>query len=269
MSLKLQNKNKKQKVARGVGVPKAIEVEFQRALIKYNNELKKAIRAEIYPLLRNSQLDYQADGIGMFLNEAIEKISERFNFNNIAYLIAEGTIAKLLKTNAKKIQNTLKTAVGVDVETILQNENLTDFVEAQTIKNAQLIKSVPTEAIEDIRQIVLNGLTNGTRVEEIEKQIGGLNKSSVFNKMGNRIKTIARTETAKINSQIAIKRYENLGIKKAIWDASGDSRVRPCHQARDGKVYDLSKGLYSSCDSKTLFPGQDYNCRCVSRPIIE
>ena len=104
---------------------------------------------------------------------------------------------------------------------------------------------------------------------KVLKQISGNNPSSVFNKMNNRINTIARTEVAKLNSQITNKRLSNLGIVRAVWDATLDNRARDCHRARDGKEYDISVGLYSSCDGKTLQPAEEINCRCVARPIVD
>jgi len=75
---------------------------------------------------------------------------------------------------------------------------------------------------------------------------------------------IARTQISTFNSLTSKARAQNLGITTAIWKASSDERVRPCHQARDGKEYLLSEGLYSSCDGKTLQAGTDYNCRCTA-----
>ena len=65
------------------------------------------------------------------------------------------------------------------------------------------------------------------------------------------------------------KAEKKLGIKKAVWRTSADERVRASHEARDGKEFELSEGLYSSVDGKTLLPGTDYNCRCSYRMILE
>ena len=56
---------------------------------------------------------------------------------------------------------------------------------------------------------------------------------------------------------------------KAIWKTAKDERVRPCHNAREGKEFNIKDGLYSSCDGNTIKPGEEINCRCVARYIVD
>jgi uncharacterized protein with gpF-like domain len=64
-------------------------------------------------------------------------------------------------------------------------------------------------------------------------------------------------------------RAQKLGITRAKWIVSNDERLRPSHKDRENKEFDLSEGLYSSLDGKTLLPGTDYQCRCSYRMILE
>lgn len=267
--MKTKNVKKDKVKVNPTNIPLNIEREYKANIRAYNQKFKEIIRSELFPLIERYTNAITTDGIGEDINAAIEAIKKKFDFVSIAIAISSQMVERVNKVNIQKTTTNLNNAIGVDVENIIKSENLTEFIELQTIQNAELIKSVPQQSIEDIRRIVLNGLSQGLRAEEIQKQISGNNSSSVFNKMNNRIATIARTETAKINSQITNKRLENLGIKKAIWDATGDSRTRECHLARDGKEYNIAEGLYSSCDGKTIQPGQEINCRCVARPIVE
>lgn len=270
--IKTKNKNKKQVVVKPVKIPRNVERQFQAQIKSYSNQFKKMVRTEIFPLIETfaTQTKLTNDGIGEDINTAIENLKSKFDFVGIASTIASTMVNRVASINAKKTASSVNNAIGVDVDNIIASENLSEFVEMQVIKNSELIKSVPQQAIEDIRRIVLNGLSEGLRAEEIQKQISGTSVNSTFNKINNRIATIARTETAKINSQITNRRLLNLGITKAVWDATGDSRTRECHMARDGKEFDISKGLYSSCDGKTILPGSsEINCRCVARPIVE
>jgi SPP1 gp7 family putative phage head morphogenesis protein len=269
--LKTKNVKKSKVPVKPVQIPLNTEREFQAQIRSYNEAFKKAVRTFLFPIIENaSKLTRDTnDSIGEDVNNAIETLKKEFDFIAIAQNIASKMVNRVTMTNQKKTNNTVKNAIGVDLTNIIASENLTEFVEAQTIQNAELIKSVPQDAINDIRRIVLNGLTEGLRAEEITKQISGTSVNSTFNKMNNRIKTIARTEVAKLNSQITNRRLTNLGIKRAIWDATNDSRTRACHAARDGKEYDIAKGLYSSCDGLTIQPGQEINCRCVAVPIVE
>jgi len=271
--LKTKNLKRKQVEVKPVHPPLMIEREYHNEIRAFNVEFKKAIRNVIFPMIESySKITKDSltnDGIGADIEKAIALLLTTFNFNSQAERIASNMVTRVSSVNGKKTTQRINNAIGVDVGNIIKGENLSEFVEMQSIKNSQLIKSVPADAVKDIRRIVLNGLSEGLRAEEIAKQISGNNPSSVFNKMNNRINTIARTEVAKLNSQITNKRLSNLGIIRAVWDATLDNRARVCHRARDGKEFDIAVGLYSSCDGKTLQPAEEINCRCVARPIVE
>lgn len=52
--------------------------------------------------------------------------------------------------------------------------------------------------------------------------------------------------------------YYEPGKQYYVWITQGDSRVRPEHRARHGKIYDM--------DERPL-PGEAYNCRCVAQEL--
>lgn len=259
---------KKNKILKPVRPLAGAEVSYYKQLRSYTSAFKKAVREEILPIVERYS-SFTGDGIADDLNQAMQRVRDRFDSLGFASQIASRMISSVSSKNRERTLQAFKLSAGIDLTTLLQTEQLSTFTELQIAKNSELIKSVSGEAINDIQRIIFNSLAEGVRYEEIARQIAGNNKSSVFNKMGNRIKTIARTETAKINAQLSEKRYELAGVTKAIWDASADSRTRPCHQARDGKEFELAKGLYSSCDGKTIKPAEEINCRCVARPILE
>lgn len=272
-TLKTKNTKKKSVEVKPTNIPLFIEREFKNSIMLFSNSFKAQITLVLFPLLKTIGLakdsKITSDGIGDILNTHLEMLKSNFNYSLEADRIAADMVNKVSAINKKSITNKIDNAIGVDINAIIANENLEDFIELKTLENAQLIKSVPNNAIEDIRRIVINGYSNGIRAEEIERQIRGRSPNSVFNKVNNRISTIARTEVAKLNSQITNKRLLNIGVTKARWDATMDSATRESHKDRDGKIFDIEKGLYSSKDGKWLHTGQDYNCRCVSRPIIE
>jgi SPP1 gp7 family putative phage head morphogenesis protein len=55
-------------------------------------------------------------------------------------------------------------------------------------------------------------------------------------------------------------RYKEAGVRYATWTSQGDSRVRPTHRARHGRVYKISEGLEGSS------PGSEPMCRCYPVP---
>lgn len=269
--MKKKNIKKNKVIVKPIQIPRNIEREFHAQIRAYNTQFKETVRRVLFPLIKQMTTLTRdtVDGIGEDINRAIESVKNEFNFITVAEGISTKMVKRSMRVNELKTKKTIENAIGVDLGSIIEAENLTEFVELQTIQNAELIKKVPQDTLEDIRRIVLNGLSEGKRHEEITRLISGNAKGTAFAKMNNRIKVIARTEVAKLNSQITNKRLTNLGIKKAIWDASNDSRTRECHRRRNGKEYEISKGLFNSCDGKTIQPGQEVNCRCVARPIVE
>ena len=246
-----------------------MEIEYYKSLKAYVNEIKKYTREELLPALKKLQSRYIADSYADDLKRIFENMQVRFA-STAPLFMASSIVKKVEKINAERTARTLNASLGIDVSGLLQTEGIQAFTEAQIAKNAQLIKSIPQEFQKQIETIVYNGVTSGQNYTQIAKQIAGRKDiSSVFGKLDNRVKLIARNERSTINAQITKKRQEELGIKRAVWRTSDDERVRPCHAIRNGKEYDISKGLYSSCDGKTLFPGEEINCRCIAIPKIE
>ena len=48
-----------------------------------------------------------------------------------------------------------------------------------------------------------------------------------------------------------------------VWRTQGDNRVRPSHQANDGKIFSWAE------PPPTGHPGEDYGCRCWAEPYVE
>jgi uncharacterized protein with gpF-like domain len=87
----------------------------------------------------------------------------------------------------------------------------------------------------------------------------------------NRAALIARDQNNKAKAVLESSRRQQLGLRKAIWQhSSAGKEPRPVHQAwgREGKMFDLDKGLYDTDEGQWVLPGTLINCRCSSRAII-
>lgn len=78
-----------------------------------------------------------------------------------------------------------------------------------------------------------------------------------------RAKLIARDQAGKYFGTLTRIRHEAVGVTKYMWMTAGDSRVRPEHEERDGRIYS-----YSDPPSDGN-PGEPIGCRCVAGPIFE
>jgi hypothetical protein len=143
-------------------------------------------------------------------------------------------------------------------------------------KNVALIKSIPTQALEQIQQKMIDAHGEGLRVESLSADI-----QDVFGASKAKGNLIARDQTLKLNSQIIQERQQSAGITGYIWTTSHDERVRgnptglypksqSNHYVLDGTAQHWA--LAPVTNQKTgarNHPGQDFQCRCIAIPDVE
>lgn len=219
--------------------------------------------------LANSRL---ADSIGTELNGILRRLKYQYTglaVESFAQNTATMVVSKTETANKKRFDRVFAFTEGVNISEIVAQEGLADFIELSVSKNVNLITSLSEEYFKQIETIANNGVINGTRYSEIEKQITA-KVGSANSKLAGRIKTIARNEVSTMNSQLTLRRSENIGIKKGVYMTAEDDMVRECHEELDGQEYVLSKGAWSKKCGKFIQPGiTDINCRCTYRPVIK
>jgi SPP1 gp7 family putative phage head morphogenesis protein len=251
-------------------VPKIEAVQYFRELNKLTKAMRLDIREQLLPLLKSFNSQYATDGYVDSITNTIATLS--LKYSNLTALLAKSASTKMVTgiatKNKKGFDRSLEKVVGVDLSSILVDEGLTDFLDAQVNKNVSLIKSIPEKYFTDIETVVMNGVANGQRWEQIAREIGGVKDiSSINGKLQNRIKLIARNETSNINASINKRRQEQLGIESFKWVTSGDERTRESHAKLNGKVFDWDN--LPTVDGVKTSPGQPINCRCIAVPVIQ
>lgn len=250
---------------------RAMELAYTVELNKIGSLMLAEIRKELLPYLKNNEQTYRSDSLGDDIGKIFNGFSAKFTGSlsgSLAESIANKFVAKVDLWNKKKFNKSIERASGVDLGNIVATEGLSDFLSLSSQKNASLIKSLPEKFFSDIEVIVNNGLVNGTKYNEIAKQI--MSKTGASGKLASRIKTIARNETQTLNAQLTVRRSKSLGIKRGVYITAGDVSVRACHKELNGVEFDLNKGAWSKICQKYIIPGvTDINCRCSYSPIIE
>jgi len=183
-------------------------------------------------------------------NKRIEAMSNKFT-------------SKVNARNQKELYNRIEDKIGISSAELAATEGLTFQINAYKLETSQWVKKMRDETMEQWTANTLRQMAEGDSLETIMSQFDGM-----VEKRRGHAKMVARTQISTFNSLTSKARSQNLGITTAVWVTARDERTRPCHKARDGKEYELSEGLYSSCDGKTLMPGIDYNCRCIARMKI-
>lgn len=137
-----------------------------------------------------------------------------------------------------------------------------------------LCKSAETDAKKDIAQIVQQAKNEGWNKNRLENAV----KSQLPGKYKHRAELIARTETAKLNSQVNLETYKNLGIGYYTWMTTIDGRERQSHAEMNGLICSVDDPdvyfeenpedpMHPIRKERTgsmvhMHPGTDFQCRC-------
>jgi uncharacterized protein with gpF-like domain len=165
---------------------------------------------------------------------------------------------------------------------MLKREGVENIMTSALQENVTLVTSLPDEYLKRIESIVYQGMQSGRYPTAIAKDLQEATGIS-----WRRAKTIARDQTAKINSAIDSERSQNLGIEYYRWSTSSDLRVsgNPSGKYPKAKVkcYMIAKddigfgqGVYTYkhgaeyAGESNLHPGTAHiGCRCRRIPLIE
>lgn len=252
-------KEKKRRI-RPVKSPKSPEVKYRKQLQLLTAKLRTDVNNNIIPLLRQLEPEYVNDAYARTLEDAFNRLKQNYSdINENARIISNSFVDGSNQTNKRRFYSAMNNAIGVDLQSVIANENLDDILVATTRENVALIRSIPEEYFKKIETIVFTNTTQGSTAGSMIKQIMQTGKVTT-----NRAKLIARDQTSKLNSALTQQRSQNLGIEEYIWRTAGDERVRESHRRKNGKVF-----RWDDPPKDTGHPGQDIQCRCVAEPIIK
>lgn len=270
MSIKVQELKKIRKRIRlgKISYPKKIEAEYYQELKQIAEAMKRVVNDRLLPILQSKESEYTQDGVIDDLMLIFEAIRNAGSIKS-AIQISSEMVRKTDNLNRERVIQQLNQRLGVDIPLMFAREGIEPIVKANIAKNATLIKSIPEEFVKNIESIIYSGVSTGSTYKSIENQIKGVDGiTTVFGKLDNRVKLIARNEVSSINGQINKTRMQNIGITKFEWVTAGDERVRDSHAQLDGQVFDWNNPPTNERGEK-IIPGSDFNCRCQSIAVIE
>jgi SPP1 gp7 family putative phage head morphogenesis protein len=183
-------------------------------------------------------------------------------FDKMAQGIADDFATRNKRATEAAMQASLKKA-GFTVPFKPSKSSLEAY-KAVAAENVGLIKSIAQKYHTDVQTQVWESVKRGgdlkTVSEKLEKSYGVTRRRAAL---------IARDQNAKAKATIEAVRHQELGIKQGIWmHSKAGKEPRPTHVAMNGKLYDLSKGMWDSDEKEYVHPGQLINCRCTMRPYI-
>lgn len=264
--------------------PNSAEREFRRVTNGYmkllNQTLKEHLPAMMAAYKRERRGDTRYDDaqdLDAEIRQELMKVAQELEQKLAAYGLYEMVekIARLTKTTSlREWKRVVKETLGID---LMDDYYKGDFYE-QALRmwvdsNVEKIKTIPTESLGSMRQIILDGYKQGRTIRDISKDI-----QEEYNVSKHRAQMFARDQVATLNAQITKMQQQDAGCKRYRWSTSHDACVRDCHRALDGKIFnwnDPPEMWYETKKSGRVYtgrrcnPGEDYACRCVAIPEFD
>lgn len=255
----------------------AIGIEYHAKLRRIALEVRRDINAALLPIIKQYAPEYvgeytsdsapvvMLDGWVDALGGAMRSLLNRWT-SPVVQQQAERIAADFVQSSLKKSERDLKKSAGIDA--FSSNPKMQEYLKASSVANAELIKSIPTKYLDDVSTAVMENMRGGMRPSYIEKDL--VQRYGITER---RAKFIARDQTSKIQGDLAEKQQRAAGFEYFKWMDAEDSRVRHRHRVIANKVTEYGKGVYRWDDlplsdkGEPIKPGQDYNCRCSSRPL--
>lgn len=261
-------------------IPASAEREYLRMVDSYMKILKDELEREL-PWLRDVYREKREadirekrrnDGI---IDDLLLTVAQIFNVirnHIIAKTTGYGLRRKLevfanlnRKLTIKEWKKAVRSTLGIDIrEDYYMGDFYAEYLEKWVNENVGLIKTIPEETLDRMQEIVYDGFTHGKTTTQMVKEI-----QRAYGVSRRRAELIARDQTAKLNSQIQQAQQMDAGITEYIWYTCMDARVRDRHRELHGKKFRWDDPpVVDEKSGRRCHPGQDYQCRCIARPVF-
>jgi uncharacterized protein with gpF-like domain len=287
----LESRKRKPKAPKPVMPSKEAERYYLGQLRALVRAMASELIASLEPALKRLKPAYIADSRvtldGSWTDEilkSIRSVSQRFTsplFEAQIQRVAATTISRAEADNAEDFRDSINKAVGIDFQLITKPKGMTDYLEASTAENVNLIKSIPADYFKKVETIVLGGMKDGLAPTTIAKQIQEETGASA-----RRAKLIARDQVSQLNSDLTRQRQTAAGIVHYKVQDADDVRVsgNPSGKYPNAKIscwgiarqdIGYGPGVYKVAEGATwkgvtnLHPGKHHPlCRCVGIAMI-
>ena len=255
------------------------EPYVRRMWDKVNRYTDKEIR-EIFVALFGTSVSMRGLKAEWTQQQIIREMSEEAERYNIELtkeeMIAIGSgilLSEMLSASEKKrkaIESILKNRpAGADIiasseaqMALTTQAKLKQLEEIWVRENLDLVGSLEAETLRKLRDELTRLIADGIPDAEIESRLTAFLK----NQLGvetNRAALIGSDQVGKLNSRLMQFYQRSAGITEYRWQTMMDSRVRPRHRARQGKIFKWDE------PPEDGHPGMAIRCRCVADPVID
>lgn len=227
----------------GYAASRAAERHYERQLKSVAGQVRKIILTTDDPEALQQKLREYADVLDPWAKQSVKTM-----------------LAGVERKNVQAWSSAAK-RMGHDMRALLNSPGVGAALKAKISENVDLIRSLPLDAAEKVKEITAEALVTGSRADDLTKQI-----LKAADMTEGRARTIARTEVSKAQTALTQARAESVNSPGYIWRTARDGDTRPSHRAMEGEFVPWDK--QPTIDGMTGHAGEFPNCRCYAEPVI-
>jgi uncharacterized protein with gpF-like domain len=260
----------KPKTLRAIHPNAGWEQRYKRSLLSLIEEMEASV---IYWAQAQYRDDPPAMAMDATPSQAMQKrFAEvakkwRTRWDKAAPKIAQAYLRGSYKSTDSALMAALRDA-GISVK-FKMTAAVRDAFQAQLAENVTLIKNLPEQYLAQVQGVIQRSYSSGF---DLQKMVRGIRKETGVSQ--RRAVTISRDQSNKAHAAIERARRLELGFTDALWIHSGGGKhPRPEHvkAGAERRRYKIADGCPIP-DSKGIIrkiqPGEEINCRCVSRAVL-
>jgi|WetSurMetagenome_2_1015567.scaffolds.fasta_scaffold02830_5 hypothetical protein len=265
--------------------PYAVEKSYAVKISDYSLEFIKNIDTVLDKFV-SAHFDSDSSDIDTLWTQMEEELQRYYgdavyNSGNLGIIIA-AVAEKVFGSNKYYMQKQLEVIAGVpfSIDTPWWDEVKNLWMQ----QNYSLIKTMSSDYITKLNQLLLTGISNGYGIDKISAQIQALQKDIT----GAHSRLIARDQIGKINALVQKNQATYIGMNSYYWQTCRDEKVRgnpsgkypkaiPSHWIMDNllctwddpDVYSTDLGktwIKKTSMMESLQVGMAIQCRCVAAP---
>ncbi len=240
--------------------PLSIEREYAKILVAYVKQKMRIIKTFL-PDFETLAQNYSAASADVLLDLIERKTQDAGNMQ----AQVERIYTRVESYNAAEFNSICNSVFGTGLAGITSDrqdaDNMQALKEAWVQQNLDLIKSIDSRTMERIRQSLSDAIIQNVSSAELSKYLRDEIQKLAGTTM-SRATLIGVDQVGKLNGQMTQYRQQYAGIDRYEWETAHDSRVRPAHRARQGKIYNWDE---PPADGN---PGMPIRCRCVALPVF-
>lgn len=257
-----------------IGKNKIAEVYYRRAMTEEAERMLSAMFAAIQRAyttipMQNAPLtqSMRLTRLRKILEELQKKYGEKFNRN--ARKIINQYIKKASTFAQGSILAQMRKLYGTEFTINFDARKYAQALKIVAQRNALLINTTSAQLVSNVTNVTFDGVTTGQTWRRVEKDL--LTQKHIA---ADRIKRIARDQTAKLNENLNEMAMRDAGVEFFEWATANDERVSTGfggHKQLDGRIYKWGDSAhYPIVDTygHRGVPGQRVNCRCTALPVI-